>query len=101
MRPVLTLIAALFVVAAAASLDVAAQQSTPPPTPMPSAEPATPTVAKGSKKRRTARAKHHRPRYASLRRRDDSPCAIIDGWRAFPTRDPDGYFDTGRVCRRY
>jgi|GEM_PF-4393266 len=27
-------------------------------------------------------------------------CRIVDGWRAFPTRDPRGYFDTRRRCRR-
>jgi hypothetical protein len=101
MRPLLTLFAALFVVAAAASLDVAAQQSTPPSTPMPSAEPAAPAVAKATKKRRTAHARHRRTRYASLRNRMYSPCEIIDGWRAFPTRDRNGYFDTSPVCRRY
>ena len=68
---------------------------------MPSAEPSKPTAAKASKKRRTARARHGRTRYASLRHRMFSPCEIIDGWRAFPTHARNDYFDTRPVCRRY
>ena len=101
MRPLLTSTAALFIVAAAASLSATAQQSAPPAAPAQAAEPATPRLAKATKKRRTARARHRRTRYASLRNRVYSPCEIIDGWRAFPTRDRDSYFDTGRVCRGY
>jgi hypothetical protein len=97
MRPLLALVAALCLVTTAASLDAAAQQSTP--VPAVSAEPATATVVKAGKKHRTAR--HRRTRYASLRHRMYSPCEIIDGWRAFPTRDRDSYFDTRPVCRRY
>ena len=99
MRPLLTATAALVIVTVAVSLNATAQQPAQPSAPAPTATPATPAVAKATKKRRTARAKHRGARYASLRHRVYSPCAIIDGWRAFPTRDRDSYFDTARVCR--
>jgi len=101
MRPLLTATAALFIVTVAVSLDATAQQPAQPSAPAPTATPAAPPVAEATKKRRTARAKQRRTRYASLRNRMYSPCEIIDGWRAFPTRDRHSYFDTARVCRRY
>ena len=99
MRSLYAAAAALVIALAGASLDARAQQPTQPAAP--SAEPAKPSVAKVTKKRRTARARHRHTRMASLRYRTYSPCAIIDGWRAFPVRDRDSYFDTGRVCRTY
>ena len=100
MRNLPALAAVLLAMTVAAPLDVAAQQPAPPSTPMPSAGPTTPSVTKAKRKHRTARARHHRVRYAAVRRLD-SPCAIIDGWRAFPTHDRYGFFDTRPVCRRY
>jgi hypothetical protein len=100
MRPLLTAAAALFIVSLAASLDASAQQPAQPSAPAMS-EPAAAPMAKAKKKHRRAHARHRRTRYASLSHRMYSPCEIIDGWRAFPTRDPDGYFDTSRVCRRH
>lgn len=96
MRILLTLTAALFVAAAVASPSASAQQ---PGSPSSSMERSTPTMLKSSKKRRVARAKHRHVRYAALKHRANSPCAIIDGWRAFPVRYRDSYFDTSRVCR--
>lgn len=101
MRPLLDLAAALCIAAAAASLDAAAQQPTPPTAPAPSAAPATPAVVKAKKKRRIAHARHRRTRHASLHYHLYNPCAIVDGWRAFPTHARNGYFDTRPVCRRY
>ena len=102
MRPLLTFAAVLCVAAAAASLDAAAQQQTPPTAPAPSAAPATPTVVKAKKKHhRTAHVRHRHTRYASLHYRMYNPCAIVDGWRAFPTHARNDYFDTRPVCRRY
>jgi hypothetical protein len=97
MRPLLALAAALFIALAVASPNASAQQSTSSS----SMERGTPTVLKSSKKRRVARAKHRHARYAALKHRTYSPCAIIDGWRAFPVRYRDSYFDTSRVCRSY
>jgi hypothetical protein len=89
-------IAAAFLIAlVAGSLEARAQQPTTP-----AAEPAKPSVAKTTKKRRVARAKHRHVRTAALRHRTH-PCTIIDGWRAFPVRYRDSYFDTSRVCRTY
>ena len=96
MRSLLALTAALLMAAAVTAPSASAQQSTSSPSSM---EQATPTVLKSSKKRRVARAKHRHARYAALKHRTYSPCAIIDGWRAFPVRDRDSYFDTNRVCR--
>jgi hypothetical protein len=93
MRPLFVVAVALVIALPAASLRVQAQQ------PAPAAESMKPSVAKSSKKRHTARARHRHARMASLRYRTYSPCAIIDGWRAFPVRDRDSYFDTSRVCR--
>jgi hypothetical protein len=93
MRLPYAIAAALFVTMAATSLSAHAQQPTAP-----TAEPAKPSVAKTTKKRRVARAKHRHVRTAALRHRTH-PCAIIDGWRAFPVRYRDSYFDTSRVCR--
>jgi hypothetical protein len=102
MRFLLT--AAAFLFAAGAALpDAAAQQSFPPPKPA-ITEPAPPpaaTAAKAAKKPSTARAKPRRTRHAALTHRVYSPCEIIDGWRAFPSRDPKGFFDTRRVCRAH
>jgi hypothetical protein len=98
MRPMLKVIATLFIAAVAASLQAAAQQpAAPPAAPAQKAEPAAQPAAKVTKKRRTARARHRRARHASRWHRDYDPCAIINGWRAFPTRDRDGYFNTDRV----
>jgi hypothetical protein len=58
-------------------------------------------VKVGMKKRRVVRAGHRIKRHAALQTRVNNPCKVIDGWRAFPTRDPHGYFDTRRACSRF
>jgi hypothetical protein len=98
MRSLLAAVAAFLLVTAVASLDATAQQAFRPPAPA-MAEPLVAKVA--MKKRRTARTGHRKKRHAALQTRAHNPCKIIDGWRAFPTRDPHGYFDTRPVCSRY
>jgi hypothetical protein len=100
MRSRLTAAAAFLIAAGTLSPDAAAQQSFPPPKPA-ITEPAPPPAATATKKPRAARAKPRRTRHAALAHRAYSPCQIIDGWRAFPSRDPKGYFDTRRVCRAH
>ena len=97
MRPMLKVATTLFIAAAAVSLHATAQQPAPPAAPPQKAEPAAKPIAKVTKTRRSAHAKHRRARHASRWHRDYDPCAIINGWRAFPTRHRDGYFNTDRV----
>jgi hypothetical protein len=99
MRHLLTVAAALLAAASFAMPHAAAQQSFPPPKPAITA-PAPPPTATAAKKPRAARAKPQRTRHAALAHRAYSPCQIIDGWRAFPSRDPKGFFDTRRVCSK-
>jgi hypothetical protein len=98
MRSLLAAVAAFLLVTAVASLDAAAQQAFRPPAPAMAEPPLVTKVA--MKKRRIART-GHRKRHAALQTRVHNPCRIVDGWRAFPTRDPHGYFDTRPVCSRY
>jgi len=99
MRTLLIAAAALLLVSVAGPREASAQQPAQPTAPAVS-EPAAAPMAKAKKKHRRAHARHRRARYASLVHRVYSPCQIIDGWRAFPTHDRDGYFDTRRVCHR-
>ena len=99
MRSLLAAVAAFLLVTAVASLDATAQQAFRPPAPAMAEQPLVWNVA--MKKRRIVRAEHRRKRHAALQPRVYNPCKTIDGWRAFPTRDPHGYFDTRPVCSRY
>jgi hypothetical protein len=101
MRSHLIAAATLLFAAGAASPDAAAQQSFPPPPPAMTEPAPPPAAAKATKKGQAASAKPRHVRYAALRQRVHSPCEIIDGWRAFPTRDRRGFFDTRRACRGY
>jgi hypothetical protein len=56
-----------------------------------------PTAAATKKKARHSR-RGRRAGSMSRDAYDPDLCSVINGWRAFQTRDPRGYFDTGRVC---
>jgi hypothetical protein len=74
---------------AATALPAVGQQPAEPP-------PAAPEPSHKAAKAVPARHKAHRRHHA--RRAADDLCSIVNGWRAFPNRDPRGYFYTGRVC---
>jgi hypothetical protein len=94
MRTVLAIVAALSISVVALPLGAAAQQAAPSapkvaaPAATPSAQPPKTAVKRVARKKKMA---SHR-----VRRNRDTVCSIMNGWRAFPTRNPRGYFDTGR-----
>ena len=83
---------AIAIPAIAITIPAVAQQATPPPAPVQKAEPTKP-VAKVEKKSQGARTKRRKARHAAKSHGDDI-CSIVNGWRAFPVRDPSGYFNT-------
>jgi hypothetical protein len=95
MRRALTIAAVS--IAIASTLPVAAQQPSPPAATARPADPGKP-AAEPKRTPRAARATRHRTGYM-VRRRRESICSIVNGWRAFNNPyDPKGYFYTGRVC---
>jgi hypothetical protein len=90
---------ATFIVASiAASLEAVAQVAAQPKALAQDAQLIEKPVAKVLKKHRSGYARLRRKRHAAWFYRKYYLCGAIGGWRAFPTRDPRGYFDTGPPC---
>jgi hypothetical protein len=98
MRTVLAFVAALSISAIVFPHEPAAQQ-------VPSSEPrAAPAAAPNAKAPRSVAAKKaKRGRKIAARHRIPDAgynlCDILNGWRAFPSRKPGGFFKPSRTCR--